>query len=184
MRRIAAHKPRYFACLDATQGFFQIAIDDASKDLLCFTTPRGNFVWNRAPMGPKTVPALYQRAMYVEAFHDMVTQFMEIYLDDFIIWASTEDELVSRVQKVVDRLLSINLKLNPNKCKFGLSEVEYCGHLVSATSVGFSSERLQEVDAWSLPSTEGELKSFLGLAGYFQEHVPHFSELTTPYGRW
>ena len=159
MRRIASHKPKYFACLDATQGFFQLGVDESSRNLLCFTTPRGNFVWRRAPMGPKTVPALYQRAMYVEVFHDMVNQFMEIYLDDFIIWASTEDELVTRVERVLNRLRAVNLKLNPKKCKFGLDQVEYCGHLITATSIKFSSEKLQEVDAWTLPSTQGELNA-------------------------
>jgi hypothetical protein len=68
LRRIASHKPKYFGTMDATQGFYQMEMD--YREFLCFTTFMGNYIWNRAPMGPKTVPAAFQRAMCVEVFPD------------------------------------------------------------------------------------------------------------------
>jgi hypothetical protein len=85
LRRIAGHRPKYFATMDSTQGFYQMEVELTSREFLCFTTYLGNYVWNRAPMGPKTVPALFQRAMCVEVFPDLIHKIMEVYIDDFIV---------------------------------------------------------------------------------------------------
>jgi hypothetical protein len=176
LRRIAAKKPRYFATMDSTQGFYQMEVELNSREFLCFTTFMGNFVWNRAPMGPKTVPAEFQRAMCMEVFPDLVHKIMEVYLDDFIVYASTEEELITNLKEVFIRLSDKNLKLNPKKCRFGMEEVEYCGHVINSTGITFSHDRISEVANFDIPKTRGELKSFLGMAGYMRTHVPHYVE--------
>ena len=80
MRRIASHRPKYFATMDGTQGFYQLEIELDSREFTCFTTFMGNFVYTRAPMGPKTVPGLFQKAMTTELFPNLVHKIMEIYL--------------------------------------------------------------------------------------------------------
>jgi hypothetical protein len=180
LRRIASHKPKYFATMDSTQGFYQMEVELSSREFLCFTTYLGNYMWNRAPMGPKTVPALFQRAMCVEVFPDLIHKIMEVYIDDFIVWAQTEDELITHLEAVFTRLSEKNLKLNPRKCRFGMTEVEYCGHIINDQGTTFSRERISEVSDFAIPSTHGELKSFLGMAGYMREHVPHYVEVVQP----
>jgi len=180
LRRIASHKPKYFATMDSTQGFYQMELEMSCREFLCFTTYLGNFVWNRAPMGPKTVPALFQRAMCVEVFPDLVHKIMEVYIDDFIVWAQSEDELITRLDAVFTRLSEKNLKLNPKKCRFGMTEVEYCGHVINDQGTTFSAERISEVADFAVPQNHGELKSFLGMAGYMREHIPHYVEMAEP----
>jgi hypothetical protein len=101
-------------------------------------------------------------------------------LDDFIVWAENEDELITRLRTVFERLSEKNLKLNPKKCRFGMEEVEYCGHVMNATGVTFSRERVSEVVNFAIPLTRGELKSFLGMTGYMRAHVPHYVERVKP----
>ena len=180
LRRIATNRPKYFATMDSTQGFYQMEVEMSSREFLCFTTYLGNYVWNRAPMGPKTVPAFFQRAMCVEVFPDLVHKIMEVYIDDFIVWAQTEDELITRLEAVFMRLSEKNLKLNPKKCRFGMTEVEYCGHVINDKGTTFSAERISEVSDFSVPQNHGELKSFLGMAGYMREHIPHYVEMAQP----
>jgi hypothetical protein len=180
LRRIASHRPKYFATMDSTQGFYQMEVEMSSREFLCFTTYLGNYMWNRAPMGPKTVPALFQRAMCVEVFPDLIHKIMEVYIDDFIVWAQSEDELITRLDEVFTRLSEKNLKLNPRKCRFGMTEVEYCGHVINDQGTTFSKERISEVHDFAVPQTHGELKSFLGMAGYMREHVPHYVEIVHP----
>jgi hypothetical protein len=180
LRRIAGHRPKYFATMDSTQGFYQMEVEMTSREFLCFTTYLGNYVWNRAPMGPKTVPALFQRAMCVEVFPDLIHKIMEVYIDDFIVWAQTEDELITRLDQVFTRASEKNLKLNPKKCHFGLTEVEYCGHILNEHGTTFSRERITEVADFTVPENHGELKSFLGMAGYMREHIPHYVDLVHP----
>jgi hypothetical protein len=180
LRRIAAHRPKYFGTMDSTQGFYQMEVELTSREFLCFTTYLGNYVWNRAPMGPKTVPALFQRAMCVEVFPDLIHKIMEVYIDDFIVWAESEDELITRLDQVFTRASEKNLKLNPRKCRFGMQEVEYCGHVINAEGTTFSKERISEVSDFAIPENHGELKSFLGMAGYMREHIPHYVDVVHP----
>ena len=180
LRRVASKGPRLFATMDATQGFYQAEVELSSREFLCFTTFLGNFMWNRAPMGPKTVPAMFQRAMCVEVFPDLIHKIMEVYIDDFIVWARTEDELISRLEEVFKRCEDMNLKLNPLKCRFGMEEVEYCGHVINKDGVTFSAERISEVLDFKQPQTQGALKSFLGMAGYMRDHVPHYVDVVHP----
>ena len=180
LRRIATHRPKCFATMDSTQGFYQMEVELEWREMLCFTTYLGNFVWNRAPMGPKSVPSAFQRAMEVEVFPDLLHKIMEVYIDDFIVWAEDELELISRLESVFTRARECNLKLNPKKCKFGMTEVEYCDHVITAEGVTFSLDRINEVTNFEVPKTQGSLKSFLGMAGYMREHVPHYGDLVHP----
>jgi len=160
--------------------FYQAEVELSDREFLCFTTYLGNYMWNRAPMGPKTVPAMFQRAMCVEVFPNLIHKIMEVYIDDFIVWARTEDELITRLEEVFKRCREMNLKLNPSKCRFGMEEVEYCGHVINKDGVTFSPERISEVVDFKQPQTHGALKSFLGMAGYMREHVPHYVDVVHP----
>ena len=180
LRRIANHRPKFFGTMDATQGFYQMEVELDYREFLCFTTFMGNYIWNRAPMGPKTVPAAFQRAMCVEVFPDLVHKIMEIYIDDFIVWADTEDELITRLESIFSRIRDKKLYLNPKKCRFGMDEVVYCGHVINSRGVTFSKERIDEVADMEAPQTHGALKSFLGMAGYMREHINHYVDLVNP----
>ena len=73
--------------------------------------------------------------------------------------------------------------LNPEKCHFGMSEVEYVGHLINSQGLSFSKEKLTSVETFPQPHTMGELKSFLGLGSYFRNHIPNFSTIVYPLSR-
>ena len=180
LRRIANHKPKFFGTMDATQGFYQMEVELDYREFLCFTTFMGNYIWNRAPMGPKIVPAAFQRAMCVEVFPDLVHKIMEIYIDDFIVWADTEDDLINRLTQIFERIKEKNLYLNPKKCRFGMDEVVYCGHVINSNGVTFSKDRIDEVADMEVPLTHGAMKSFLGMAGYMREHINHYVDLVNP----
>ena len=183
LRRIAKHKPTVFATMDGTQGFYQLEVEMSSQEFLCFTTFMGNFVFQRAPMGPKTVPALFQRAMAMEVFPNLVHKIMEIYIDDFIVWGKSDDEFITNLTQVFDRLRETNVKINPLKCKFGMEEVEYVGHKITPDGLTFSAEKISEVNDFERPTSQGGLKSFLGMAGYFREHVPQYVDIVHPLGQ-
>jgi hypothetical protein len=183
LRRIVKHRPTLFATMDGTQGFYQMEVEMSSQEFLCFTTYMGNYVFQRAPMGPKTVPALFQRAMSMEVFPDLVHKIMEIYIDDFIVWGRSDDEFIANLTQVFDRLRATNVKINPMKCKFGLAEVEYVGHKITAEGLTFAADKISEVTDFERPTSQGGLKSFLGMAGYFREHVDHYVDLVYPLGQ-
>ena len=104
----------------------------------------------------------------------------EGYLDDIIVHATTEAELLVRLEEVFTRFRTYNITLNPDKCEFGLTQIEFVGHVVDGDGVRFSDAKLDGIRAIALPLTRGFLKSFLGLANYFRDHVPLYSQLERP----
>jgi hypothetical protein len=180
LANIGSHNPRYFAVMDCTSGYHQMPIEERCQKYTTFTTHKGNFKWLRAPMGPKNIPSLYQKAMVTEIFPGQIHKIIEVYLDDIITWSKTIEELVKNLTIVFERLRLFNVTLNPEKCRFGLSEVEYVGHLINEHGITFSEDKKTLVAEFPKPTDLGSLKSFIGVAGYFRRHIRNFAELVKP----
>ena len=88
--------------------------------------------------------------------------------------------MIERLELIFSRIKEKKLYLNPKKCRFGMNEVVYCGHVINSEGVTFSKDRIDEVADMSLPETHGALKSFLGMAGYMRQHIDHYVDLSQP----
>lgn len=177
LQRIGSHRPSFFAVFDLTSGYFQCPIYTESQKFTTFATSRGNFMWTRLPMGQSNAPAHFQQEMTMTVFPNEMYKIIEIYLDDLLTWASTEDELIERLTIIFDKLVQFNITLNPTKCKLGLTKVEYVGHTIDKMGVHFSKEKLDSVLNFPVPTNHEELRSFLGLCTYFSSHVENFADL-------
>jgi hypothetical protein len=104
----------------------------------------------------------------------------ESYIDDVIVFGRTSEEFITRLRDVFERFRKYNVILNPDKCRFGVSEVEYLGHHISEHGMTFSREKLAEVFQIPLPKNGKDLKSFLGLVSYFRDHIRHLASMTRP----
>jgi hypothetical protein len=131
-------------------------------------------------MGLKGAPSFFQKMMASVVLVGLVYLICEVYLDDIITYGMTIEEFMQNLRKIFERLRRHNVTLNPKKCRFGLSKVEYCGHTIDATGIHFSREKLQKVIDFPKPTTITQMRSFLGLANYFRDHVQCHSELTHP----
>jgi hypothetical protein len=132
------------------------------------------------PFGPKGAPAYFQQQMQHTVFPDMSQTILEIYLDDIITWAPDEETLYKNLQKIFQRLREKNITLNPEKCKLGLTEIEYVGHVINEDGLTFSKQKLSKVADFQLPQSHKTLKGFLGLASYFRTHVKNLALLAQP----
>jgi len=131
-------------------------------------------------MGPAGAPSYFQHEMQNSVFPDMVHRILKIYLDDIITWAQTEDELIANLRQILQRLREKNLTINPEKCKLGLEEIEYVGHVINQEGMSFSREKLNNVGNFHLPVNHKGLKSFIGLASYFRDHIKNHAEMVRP----
>ena len=91
------------------------------------------------PFGLKNAGATYQCAM-VTLFHDMIHHDIEVYVDDMIARSQTEEEHLDHLQKLFDRLKLYKLRLNPNKCTFGVRSGKLLGFVVSDKGIQVRSE--------------------------------------------
>ena len=107
----------------------------------------------------------------------------EVYLDDIIVPGAEEDEYLNNLDRVMQALDRANLTVNPEKCRLGLRQIEYVGHTIDSTGIHFSKEKLQKVVQMEKPKYAKQLKSFLGLANYFRDHIAGHSTTVAPLTR-
>jgi hypothetical protein len=131
-------------------------------------------------MGLKGAPSYFQHVMQSEVLHGLQYVICEIYIDDIIIFADTEEEMSVNLRKVLERLAKHNITVSPEKCSFGLEEIEFVGHTLDKDGLHFTRAKLDKVLQIPLPVTSKQLKSFLGVTIFFSEHVQGYTDMAKP----
>ena len=103
-----------------------------------------------------------------------------VYLDDIIIFSRDFKTHIEDIRNVLQRLKEVNIKCKPSKCHFALKEVEYLGHIVSSEGVKPDPNKVKVITKCPTPKTQKQLKSFLGLAGYYRRFVKDYSQKALP----
>ena len=177
LQRIGSKKAKYFAVLDLTAGYHQVPISVDSRDFTSFRTLDGLYKFKRLPMGLTNAAAYFQQMMVTVVLAGLIYSMLENYLDDLIIFGETEEEYLLRLTTVLGRLKQFDIVLNPKKCRFNLARVEYVGHVINHEGLHFSEEKLNNMLLYEKPIYQRQLKSFLGLASYFRDHIKNHSIL-------
>lgn len=170
---------QYFTVLDLASGFHQIEIDPADRHKTAFTTLYGLFEFNRMSFGLKTAPATFQRMM------DLVLSGLQgvemfVYMDDIVVYAKTIEEHNQKLTKLLGRLKTAGLVLQPDKCRFLCKEIGYLGHVISKEGVKPDPKKVEAVDNFPRPKGRKNIKQFLGLAGYYRRFIPNFATIAKP----
>ena len=166
--------------MDLTSGYHQAPLSESAKRWTAFVTAFGQFEWNRVAMGLTGAPSYFQRVMMTTVLGDILTKAVEVYLDDFIVFGTTEDEFLTNLEAVLIRCERAGITLNPSKCSFGMSSVEYVGHTIDKDGLHFSREKIDSVLDMPKPGTKGDMKIFLGMVNYFHSHIRELSSLEAP----
>jgi len=170
---------KYFSCLDLAMGYHQIDMDPKDIDKTAFSTKEGHWAYRRMPFGLKTAPATFQRVMNT-ALSGLTGTRCFCFLDDIVIYANSLVDHDKKLRDVFRRLRKNNLKLEPDKCEFLRKEVTFLGHKISESGVEPDNRKVEAIENFPQPNTVKQLKSFLGLAGYYRRFVPHFSKIAAP----
>ncbi|XP_061584211.1 uncharacterized protein LOC133449095 [Cololabis saira] len=171
-----------FSTLDLASGYNQVPMAEKDKAKTAFCTPFGLFEFNRMPFGLCNAPSTFQRLME-RIFGDQSFQSVLLYLDDIVIFSSSFDQHLQRLDLILSRLKEHNLKLKLQKCHFFQSEVKYLGHVISASGVATDPSKISAVAEWARPTTCTELQSFLGFASYYRRFVAGFARHAAPLHR-
>ena len=170
---------RYFSTLDLASGYHQVANTPQAKVKSAMITKQGLFEWEVMSFGLTGAPATFQRTME-HIMRGLNYEILWIYLDDVILLGHDVDQMIERLQLVFDRFRSANLKLKPKKCHLFKTELEFLGHIVSAKGISTDPKKTERVREWSIPKNVSEVRSFLGLAGYYRRFVPNYYDIAKP----
>ena len=172
-------RARYFSALDCASGYYQvpIATDDRSKT--AFSTPTGHYEYLRMPFGLKSAPSTFQRLMN-RVLMGQLQNHCFVYLDDVILFGETLQEHNERLREILERLRKHNLKIEPDKCEFLKTELQYLGHVVTTQGVKPDPLKVEAITKFPHPKSPTDVKSFLGLVGYYRKFIPKFSGIAKP----
>src|SRR5207253_8505733 len=103
-----------------------------------------------------------------------------IFIHDILVYSKNEEEHAEHLRIVLDRLRENQLYAKLSKCQFWLKEVSFLGHILSAEGVAVDPSKVQEVLDWKSPTSVTEIRSFLGLAGYYRRFIRDYSKIAKP----
>lgn len=170
-------KCQYFTCLDLASGFYQIEMDPADIHKTAFSVDKGHYEFLRMPMGLKNSPSTFQRVM------DNVLRGLNnclVYLDDILVYSTSLQEHIDSLQKVFQRLRESNFKIQMDKSEFLKHETPYLGHVITREGIKPNPDKIAAIQNFPIPKTTKEIKSFLGLLGYYRKFIPDFARITKP----
>lgn len=172
----------YFSQIDFASGFWQIEMDENSKELTAFRTEDGQFQFRRMPFGLTNAPATFQK-MINAVLAGMRGMNLQLFIDDVCIATHTWLEHTKMLSKLFKLVIEANLKIQPSKCVFGADSIIFLGHEISAEGIRQDPSKLAALKNIPRPNNAQEVKRIHGMFSYYRKFVPNFAILSEPLTR-
>ncbi|GJY09831.1 putative nucleotidyltransferase, ribonuclease H [Tanacetum coccineum] len=169
----------YYYFLDGFSGFFQIPIALEDQEKTTFTCPYGSFAYRQIPFGLCNAPATFQRCM-TEIFHDIVEDFMEVFMDDFSVFGNSFDCCLANLDRMLARCEETNLVLNWKKCHFMVKEGIVLAHKISRAGIEVDRAKIDVIAKLPYPTNVKGVRSFPRHAGFYRRFIKDFSMISKP----
>ena len=170
LRRAARH--RFQSMIDGKDAYEQIRIAPEHVHRTATTTPDSNMISHVIQQGDCNAPTTYQ-ALMNQLFSPYIGQFMDVYLDDIIIYSDSIKDHVEHVNIVIDILTREKLYLSKKKLYFLCPEMKILGCVVSDNGIRMDPYKVDSVLVWKTPTNRDLLQGFLGSIGYLAEDIPN-----------
>ncbi|XP_055633430.1 uncharacterized protein K02A2.6-like [Toxorhynchites rutilus septentrionalis] len=157
-------RAKKFALIDLRGAYQQLIVSENTKKLLVINTHKGLYAYRRLPFRVKPAATIFQSVM------DRILQGIsnvQTYIDDILIWAESDEELLDIIKIVLGRLAKYNVKINAEKCEWFVSQVKYLGHILSEAGVSPNPEKVKAIMAVPEPKSKTQLKAFLGMITFY-----------------
>ena len=166
--------------VDLLSGFWQTLMEESSKQYTAFTVGTfGFFQCEHMPFGLCNAPATFQRLM-TNCLGELNYSTCLVYLDNVVIFSSTQGEHVKRMWAVLEHFRLHGLKLKPSKCEFFKEKIEYLGHSVSSKGVWPSRDNLKVITKYPEPTMYTAIKGFIRLMGHYRHFIKDFAKIADP----
>ena len=173
---------RVYSKIDLLTGYHQLRVKETNIPKTAFRARYGHFEFTVMPFGLTNAPATFMDLMH-NVFQPYLDQFVVVFVDEILIYSQSEWEHEYHLRIVLQLLRDHQLYAKFSKCKFWLIKVRFLGHVVSASGVSVDLDKVEVVMSWERPKLVFEIRSFLGLVGYYRRFIEDFSRLEAPMTR-
>ena len=171
------HGTKYFSSVDLRSGFYNIELDDESTECTAFSALGQTYRYLRLPQGIKSSPIIFQQIM-TELFHDDPS--CKVYMDDVLVASKSEEEALKDINRLLKRFIDHGFLLNPAKCIFGSTKLEYLGYEISQDGWTINKSKVEDLLRTKPPVSTTEVRSFTGLCNFYLNCIPNLQRTLQP----
>lgn len=168
-----------FSKVDLTSGYYQVRVKDGDEPKTAFNTPFGHYEFMVMPMGMTNAPATFMTLMN-QVLNRFINKCVVVFLDDILIFSRSLEEHLQHLREVFGELRRHRLYAKRSKCEFARKKVEFLGHVVSAAGLETAEDKIAKIKDWPEPKNVSEVRSFLGLTGYYRRFVKEYARIAGP----
>lgn len=168
---------QYFTKLDLNSAFHQLELDEQSRYITTFVAPSGLYRYRRLMFGVNSAPEICQNTIN-QIISDCVNT--KNIADDIIVWGNNKASHDKNVECTIQKLMGKGLTLNKEKCQFGMTQIEFMGHLLSKHGIGPTETRIQSIVDARAPNNASEVRSFLGMVQFCARYLPDLATVSEP----
>ncbi|GJY01586.1 putative reverse transcriptase domain-containing protein [Tanacetum coccineum] len=167
---------QFFSKIDLRSGYHQLRVHEDDIPKTAFRTRYGHFKFTVMPFGLTNAPAVFMDLMN-RVCRPYLDKFVIVFIDDILIYSKTREEHVEHLRLVLELLKKEKLYAKFSKCEFWLREVQFLRHVINGNGIHVDPSKIKAVKNWKAPRTPSEVRSFLGLAGYYRRFIKNFSKI-------
>lgn len=174
------NETHFISSIDLKDAFWQVELAEGSREKTAFSVPcRPHYQFRRMPFG------LCNSAHTICRLMDLVIpaelrDHVFVYIDDLLVVSEDLETHLIRLNLVAEALRSANLTINVDKSKFLMRSIKYLGHIIGAGCIKPDPDRVTAISEYSQPKTTRQIRSFLGMAGWYQRYIANFSAIAAP----
>ena len=164
---------------DLKSGFWQIRVNPDDVEKTAFTAGNHTYAFKYMPFGLNNAPSTFQRFVN-RVFNGFINEFVNIYIDDIIVYSKTFEDHIKHLRKVFERLDEYQLRLHPEKCSFLCKEVKFLGFIIGPKGILPDPKRAEAIEKFPPPNRVKCVRAFLGMCGYYRKYILNFAGIANP----
>ena len=174
---------RYFASVDLSEAYHSVPIAESDREKSAIVTPEGLFQFKRMSFGLAAAPAAFHQVvkMIEKAMEERdpnINDSVLLYFDDCLLSGTTFDELLERLEILLEAVTEVGMKIQVRKCNIGYGETKWLGHRITPHGIYPDNDRIRILKDWPTPINRKQVHEFHGLASTFRKFIKNFAHRT------